>query len=204
MAKTVPHMPVDVAQLGCDFAAFSGHKMLGPTGTGVLWMKEQVIEPLLLGGGSVESVKGTEYTLVEGYQRYEAGTGNIAGGISLGVAVDYLSRIGMDRVRRHEQVLTNRIVDGLRTIPRVTLYVPDTPDRRVGVVSFTVEGLHPHEVAQRLDEMADIMVRSGHHCCIPLMEHLGLPDGTVRVSLGPYNNGEEADLFLATVEEITR
>ena len=204
MAQTVPHMPVDVSQLGCDFCAFSGHKMLGPTGTGVLWMKEMLIEPLLLGGGSVESVKGTEYTLAEGYQRYEAGTGNIAGGIGLGVAVDYLSRIGMDRVRRHEQALTNRIVDCLRKIPRVTLYVPDTSDRRVGVVSFTVEGLHPHEVAQRLDEMADIMVRSGHHCCIPLMERLGLPDGTVRVSIGPYNTREEADLFLATVEEITR
>ncbi|MGA2122297.1 MAG: aminotransferase class V-fold PLP-dependent enzyme [Methanoregula sp.] len=204
MAQTVPHMPVDIAQLGCDFCAFSGHKMLGPTGTGVLWMKEPDIEPLLLGGGSVESVKGTEYTLFEGYQRYEAGTGNIAGGIGLGVAVDYLSRIGMDRVRRHEQALTSRIVDGLRKIPRVTLHVPDTPDLRVGVVSFTVEGLHPHEVAQRLDEMADIMVRSGHHCCIPLMERLGLPDGTVRVSLGPYNTREEVDLFLATVEEITR
>ena len=192
------------AQLGCDFCAFSGHKMLGPTGTGVLWMKEPVIEPLLLGGGGVESVKGTEYTLTEGYSRYEAGTGNIAGGIGLGVAVDYLSKIGMDRVRRHEQALTDRIIDGLRKIPRVTLYVPASPGMRVGVISFTVEGLHPHEVAQRLDEMADIMVRSGHHCCIPLMERLGLPEGTVRVSLGPYNSREDADLFLATVEEIVR
>jgi cysteine desulfurase/selenocysteine lyase len=204
MAQTVPQMPVDVTSLGCDFAAFSGHKMLGPTGTGVLWMKDPVVEPLLLGGGAVEAVMGTEYTLSEGYQRYEAGTGNIAGGIGLGVAVDYLTRIGMGRVRKHEQGLTTRIVDGLRQNPRVTLYVPDSPDRRVGVVSFTVEGFHPHEVAQRLDEMADIMVRSGHHCCMPLMDRLGLPDGTVRVSVGPYNTPEEADLFLATVEEITR
>jgi len=197
-------MPVDVAQLGCDFCAFSGHKMLGPTGTGVLWMKEPVIEPLLLGGGSVESVKGMEYMLIEGYQGYEAGTGNIAGGIGLGVAVDYLSRIGMDRIRQHEQALTSHIIDGLRKIPRVTLYVPPDPVQRVGVVSFTVDGLHPHEVAQRLDEMADIMVRSGHHCCMPLMERMGLPEGTVRVSLGPYNSREDADLFLATIEEITR
>jgi len=204
MAQTVPHMPVDVAQLGCDFCAFSGHKMLGPTGTGVLWMKEPVIEPLLLGGGSVESVKGMEYMLIEGYQGYEAGTGNIAGGIGLGVAVDYLSRIGMDRIRQHEQALTSHIIDGLRKIPRVTLYVPPDPVQRVGVVSFTVDGLHPHEVAQRLDEMADIMVRSGHHCCMPLMERMGLPEGTVRVSLGPYNSREDADLFLATIEEITR
>ena len=204
MAQTVPHMPVDVGQLGCDFAAFSGHKMLGPTGTGVLWMKEPGIEPLLLGGGVVESVKGQEFTLSEGYQRYEAGTGNIAGGIGLGVAVDYLKGLGMARVKRHEQVLTTRIIDGLRKMPRVRLYVPERPEVRVGVVSFTAEGLHPHEVAQRLDEMADIMVRSGHHCCIPLMERLGLPDGTVRVSLGPYNSSEDVDLFLATIEEITR
>jgi len=204
MAQTVPHMPVDVPGLGCDFAAFSGHKMLGPTGTGVLWMKEQVIEPLLLGGGVVESVKGPEFTLSEGYQRYEAGTGNIAGGIGLGVAADYLAGLGMERVHRHEQGLTTRIIDGLRKLPRIRLYAPEKPEQRVGVVSFTVEGLHPHEVAQRLDEMADIMVRSGHHCCIPLMERLGLPDGTVRASLGPYNSAEDVDLFLATIEEITR
>jgi len=204
MAQTVPHIPVNVLQLGCDFCAFSGHKMLGPTGTGVLWMKEPVIEPLLLGGGVVESVKGREFTLSEGYQRYEAGTGNIAGGIGLGVAADYLTGLGMERVHRHEQALTTRIIDGLRNVPRVRLYVPEKPGQRVGVVSFTVDGLHPHEVAQRLDEMADIMVRSGHHCCIPLMEWLGLPDGTVRVSLGPYNSAEDIDLFLATIEEITR
>jgi len=204
MAQSVPHMATDVAALGCDFCAFSGHKMLGPTGTGVLWMKAPVIEPLLVGGGAIETVHGTEYLLTDGYQRYEAGTGNIAGGIGLGVAVDYLTRIGMDNVRRHETSLTTRIIDGLRKNPRVHLYVPDEPGRRVGVISFTVEGLHPHEVAQRLDEMADIMVRSGHHCCMPLMDRLGMPDGTVRVSLGPYNTSDEADLFLATVEEITR
>lgn len=204
MAQSVPHMPVDISRLGCDFAAFSGHKMLGPTGTGVLWMKESTIEPLLLGGGIVESVTQSGYTLVEGYQRYEAGTGNIAGGIGLGVAVDYLTRLGMERVRSHEQALTTRVIDGLKKMPRITVYAPESPDRRVGVISFTVEGLHPHEVAQRLDETADIMVRSGHHCCMPLMERLGLPNGTVRASLGLYNTTEEADLFLATMEEMTR
>ena len=204
MAQTVPHMPVDVSGIGCDFCAFSGHKMLGPTGTGVLWMKEPLIEPLLLGGGGVETVKGTEFVLSEGYQRYEAGTANIAGGIGLGVAVDYLQAIGMDRIRRHEQALATRIIEGLRRMSRVHLYVAEPADRRVGVISFTVDGFHPHEVAQRLDEMADIMVRSGHHCCIPLMEWLGLRDGTVRVSIGPYNTAGEADLFLATMEEIVR
>jgi cysteine desulfurase/selenocysteine lyase len=204
MAQTVPHMPVNLSDIGCDFAAFSGHKMFGPTGTGVLWMKEPVIEPLLLGGGAVESVNGTDITLAEGYSRYEAGTGNIAGGIGLGVAVDYLSRMGMEHVRRQEALLTDRIIRGLVSLNGVRVYAPEKTEDRVGVISFTIEGIHPHEIAQRLDEMADIMIRSGHHCCMPLMERLGLPDGTARASIGPYNTVEDADLFLATVEELTR
>jgi cysteine desulfurase/selenocysteine lyase len=110
----------------------------------------------------------------------------------------------MDRVRLHEQRLTTQIIDGLKRFSRVRLYVPDNPGDRVGVVSFTIEGIHPHEIAQKLDEMADIMIRSGHHCCIPLMERLNLPDGTARVSLGPYNSESDVDLFLATIEEIVR
>ncbi|WP_321508701.1 aminotransferase class V-fold PLP-dependent enzyme [uncultured Methanoregula sp.] len=204
MAQTVPHMPIDVSRLGCDYCAFSGHKMLGPTGTGVLWMREPDLEPLLLGGGAVESVTGHEYVLSGGYPRYEAGTGNIAGGIGLGVAVDYLKKAGMDTIRKHEQMLTTRIINGLCRFDRVHLYVPDKPEDRVGVISFTIDGLHPHEVAQRLDEMADIMIRSGHHCCMPLMERLGLPDGTARVSLCLYNTCGDVDLFLATIEEIVR
>jgi len=204
MAQTVPHMPVDVSRLGCDFCAFSGHKLLGPTGTGVLWMKEPVIEPLLLGGGVVEDITGSHYVLSEGYQRYEAGTGNIAGGIGLGVAVDYLKKAGMERIQEHEQALTTRVIEGLRRFDRVHLYSPEKPEERVGVVSFTIDGIHPHEIAQRVDEMADIMIRSGHHCCIPLMRSLGLPDGTARVSLGPYNTESDVDLFLATIEEIVR
>lgn len=204
MAQTVPHMPVDVSRIGCDFAAFSGHKMLGPTGTGVLWMREPGIEPLLFGGGAVETVTGNSFTFAEGYQRYEAGTGNIAGGIGLGVAVDYLRRIGMENVRRHEQALTDRIIDGLRDLDRVRVYAPERPEERVGVVSFTIDGIHPHEIARHLDEEAGIMIRSGHHCCMPLMERLGLPEGTARVSPGPYTTHEEADLFLATVGDLVR
>ncbi|NMB78134.1 MAG: cysteine desulfurase [Methanomicrobiales archaeon] len=204
MAQSVPHIPVDIDRLGCDFAAFSGHKMLGPTGTGVLWMKEPVIEPLLLGGGAIEVVTGDSYTLTEGYQRYEAGTGNIAGGIGLGVAVDYLQGIGMEKIHRQEEMLTSRIIRGLNGINGVRVYAPEKPENRVGVISFTIDGLHPHEIAQRLDEMADIMIRSGHHCCMPLMNRLGLADGTARVSVGLYNTADEADLFLATIEEMTR
>jgi cysteine desulfurase/selenocysteine lyase len=203
-AQTVPHMPVDVMKLKCDFLAFSGHKMLGPTGTGVLWMKEPVIEPTMLGGGMVETVTKDGYTAAEGYQKYEAGTPNISGGIGLGAAVDYLRDIGMDEIRQHEERLTSRMVEGLKNIGQVHVYAPDRTESRIGVVSFTIDGIHPHEVAQQLDENADIMVRSGHHCCQPLMDHLGLAEGTVRASLALYNIEQEIDLLLAAVDEIVR
>ncbi|MDD5188505.1 MAG: aminotransferase class V-fold PLP-dependent enzyme, partial [Methanoregula sp.] len=203
-AQSVPHMPVDISRLGCDFFCFSGHKMLGPTGTGVLWMKEPVIEPLMLGGGMVESLTSDGYVAAEGYQKYEAGTPNIGGGIALGAAVEYLTAIGMEKIRRHEERLTSRLIDGLTKITRVHLYVPPLPASRIGVVSFTVDGFHPHEVAQHLDETADIMVRSGHHCCIPLMERLGLPAGTVRASLALYTTEQEIDLLVAALDELAR
>ena len=203
-AQTVPHMPIDLAKMGCDFCVFSGHKMLGPTGTGVLWMKEPVLEPSMLGGGMVDIVTPSGFTLAEGYQKYEAGTPNVGGGIALGTAVDYLRKIGMDAIHRHETMLTTRIIDGLRKITGVRVYASENPADRIGVVSFTVEGFHPHEVAQQLDEAADIMVRSGHHCCQPLMDSLGLPEGTVRASIGLYNTENEIDLLVATLEELTR
>jgi cysteine desulfurase/selenocysteine lyase len=197
-------MPVDVSRLGCDFFCFSGHKMLGPTGTGVLWQKEPVLEPMMLGGGMVESLTSDGYIAAEGYQKYEAGTPNIAGGIGLGAAVDYLTGIGMEKIRRHEERLTTRLIGGLAKNSRVHLFVSPHSESRIGVVSFTVDGYHPHEVAQHLDESADIMVRSGHHCCIPLMERLGLPDGTVRASLALYTTEQECDLLVAALDELTR
>ncbi|MGA9086901.1 MAG: aminotransferase class V-fold PLP-dependent enzyme, partial [Methanoregula sp.] len=203
-AQAVPHLPVDVEKIGCDFYCFSGHKMLGPTGTGVLWMKEPCIEPSVLGGGMVEAVTSDGCTLAQGYQRYEAGTPNIAGGIGLGAAVDYIQGIGMERIHTYETSLTDRLIAGLSGNPKIHVYAPQKPEHRIGVVSFTVDGFHPHEVAQQLDETADIMVRSGHHCCQPLVESLGLPDGTVRASLALYNTRQEIDLLVATLEELTR
>ncbi len=203
-AQTVPHMPIDLGAIGCDFAAFSGHKMCGPTGTGVLWMKEAVLEPFLVGGGMVETVSGTGFVPAEGYQKYEAGTPNIGGGIALGAAADYLGAIGMAKIHAHEQRLATTLIDGLRSIDRVRVFAPERADERIGVVSFTIDGIHPHEVAQFLDENADIMVRSGHHCCQPLMDHLGLAEGTVRASLALYTTQDEVDLTIAAVEEIVR
>jgi cysteine desulfurase/selenocysteine lyase len=203
-AQAVPHLPVNVEKLGCDFYCFSGHKMAGPTGTGVLWMKDPCIEPLVLGGGMVESVTAEGYTPAQGYQQFEAGTPNIAGGIGLGAAVDYLSAIGMEKIHRYETGLVTRLLDNLAKNNRVHVYAPKDPAQRIGVVSFTVDGFHPHEVAQQLDEAADIMVRSGHHCCQPLMEKLGLSSGTVRASLAFYSTRQECDMLVATLEELTR
>ena len=152
----------------------------------------------------VETVTGTGYAAAEGFQKYEAGTPNISGGIGLGVAAGYLEMIGMEKIQRHEEMLTTRLINGLSRNTKIHVYAPQRPEARIGVVSFTVDGFHPHEVAQQLDEAVDILVRSGHHCCQPLMEFLGLPNGTVRASLALYNAAEECDMLIATLEEITR
>ncbi len=204
-AQSAPHIPIDVAELGCDFFALSGHKMLGPTGTGVLWVKKpQELEPTLFGGGMIESVSRDDYTLAHDYERFEAGTPHIAGGIGLGRAVEYLKAIGMEELRAYEERLAKRLLDGLLEIDTVRVYGSTNLNERIGVVSFTITGLHPHEVAFMLDDAADIMVRSGHHCCMPLMNHLGLTDGTVRASLYLYNTKEEIDTFLEIVEGIAK
>ena len=203
-AQSVPHIPIDVADIGCDYFCFSGHKMLGPTGTGGLWMREPDLEPLFVGGGSIGSATADGYTLAPGEERYEAGTPPVAGSIGLARAAAYLQEIGMDAVRRHEERLAARLIDGLAALDGVAVVGADAPGNRIGVVSFTVEGMHPHEVAQVLDEAAAVLVRSGHHCCQPLMEHLGLPAGTVRASTYIYTTKEEIDTLIATVEEISR
>ena len=211
-AQSVPHMPVDVREIGCDFLCFSGHKMLAPTGSGVLWMKNEVpIEPLLVGGGMVQDVGdlGDEfrYEIKPGYEGYEAGTPDISAGIGLGSAVDYLARIGIDEIHQHEQRLTARLLDGLEGIKGVEVYGPKKgsgQEEHGGLVSFSVEGLLPHEVALMLDQASNISVRSGHHCCIPLMKHMGLKYGTVRASVYLYNTSEEIDKLLAALEQIAR
>jgi len=203
-AQSVPHLPVDVVDLGCDFLAFSGHKMLGPMATGVLWMREPVIEPLLLGGGMVEAVSDDTVRMTAGAGRYEAGTPNVSGMLGLARAVEYLEAIGMDAVRAHEEVLTARLLDGLSACEGVRLLGPDSRAPRIGVVAFDVDGYHPHDIAHVLDEAVQILVRSGHHCCQPLLEHCGCPEGAVRASLYLYNTAEEVDLLAATVGELVR
>lgn len=207
-AQSVPHFPVNVQDIGCDFLCFSGHKMLGPTGTGVLWMKDEIIYPLIVGGGTVDDVdiegSAEGYTLTSGYKRYEAGTPNISGAIGLAQAVKYLKNLEMEAIFRHEQKLTEHLLSGLAGINNVNIYGSLDPENRIGVISFTIDRIHPHEVAYLLDERAAILVRSGDHCCIPLMKYLGLENGTVRASLYLYNTLEEVDLLIETIKEIAR
>ena len=207
-AQSVPHTPTDVQRIGCDFLAFSGHKMLGPTGIGVLYVREELlpqVEPLCIGGGTIKRVDLDGYTLAESPMRFEAGTPPIAQAIGLGEAVEYLTRVGMDRVERHDRRLTRMIQEGLNEIPGVKVYGPEDPRDRLSIVSFNVGDLNPHQVALALDAMANIMVRSGHHCAQPLMRHLiNAPQGTVRASTYLYNTTEEAQKLLETVEQITK
>jgi cysteine desulfurase/selenocysteine lyase len=205
-AQSVPHMPVNVNDIDCDFLCFSGHKMLGPTGAGVLWMRKGEVEPLLVGGGMVEDVFEGRYEIKKGYEGFEAGTPDISAGIGLGAAVDYLTQAGVEEIHAHEMRLTRRLLEGLHNIAGIEIFGPglDSAQARGGVVSFTVEGLLPHEVALMLDQASNISVRSGHHCCIPLMKHLGLKYGTVRASLYLYNTDEEIDKLLAALEQIAR
>jgi cysteine desulfurase/selenocysteine lyase len=206
-AQSVPHIHVDVRNLGCNFLCFSGHKMLGPTGTGILWMKEDFfdrLEPLNFGGGMIDDVSLNGYELTKGYERFEGGTPNIAGVVGFGRAIDYLKKIGMDKIKDHEAKLTERLLEGLLEIKRVEIYGSLNSKERIGLVSFNIKDLNSHDVALMLDEASNIMVRSGHHCCMPLMKYFGLKEGAVRVSLYLYNTEEEVDRFLETVKEIAK
>ncbi len=202
-AQSVPHIPVDVRDLGVDFLAFSGHKMLGPTGIGVLYMREEVIDELdtfLVGGDTIKEVHYNGELRVVWHKtpwRYEAGTPNIAGGIGLAEAVKYLSKIGMDNVERHEQELVSYLLkrfeeEGLRDAIRIL--GPRETVSRGGIVSFTLRDLDPHATAIMLDQKA-IAVRSGFHCAQPLHERLGFHRGSVRASFYIYNTREEIDCF---------
>ena len=201
-AQSVPKMKVDVKELGCDYMAFSGHKMLAPTGTGALWMKEEDLEPLLLGGGMVESVSDTDYVPVKGYAKYEAGTPNISGGIGFGAAADYLSEIGMDAVEAREKKLTSLLITALEKIKGVHLFCAKNEACRIGAVSFTLDGIAPHEAAVTLDEEYGIAVRSGMHCAEPLMRRLGAASGTIRATPAFYNTESEVNMLAAAVREM--
>jgi len=203
-AQSVPHMKVDVQKIGCDFLAFSGHKMCAPTGSGVLYMRKEVaeeVEPLIIGGGSIVDVGIDYYKLDASPRRFEGGTPDIAAVIGLGAAVNYLTKIGMDKIEAYEKVLTKRMYDGLTSLSNVEVYGPE-PEHRVSIIPFNVSDLNPHDVALALDVSANIMVRSGHHCAQPLSKTVICKPGTVRASCYFYNTLSEIDLLVSSLKKI--
>ena len=193
-AQSVPHHPVDVAALGADFLAFSGHKMLGPLGLGVLWGRYDRLDalpPFLTGGSMIEVVRMEETTFLPPPARFEPGVPPVAQAAGLGAAVDYLTALGMDNVAAHEESLTAHALDALAQIPGVRIIGPDTTKDRGGTVAFEVAGVHPHDVGQVLDELG-VAVRTGHHCAWPLHRALGCQAST-RASFYVYNTHAEID-----------
>ena len=204
-AQSVPHMPVDVQALDVDFLAFSGHKMAGPTGIGILYGKEallEAMEPAHFGGSMIRMVELESSTWADLPDKFEGGTPNIAGAIGLGVAVDYLERVGMEAVNAHARQLGAYAVNMLSDTAGVTVHGPGADEERSGVVSFTVEDLHPHDVGTVLDGEG-VAIRAGHHCAQPLMRQLGVA-ATARASVYLYNTTEEIDRLVDGVVKAQR
>ncbi|WP_307959984.1 cysteine desulfurase [Streptococcus uberis] len=199
-AQSVPHMAVDVQALNCDFLAFSGHKMLGPTGIGVLYGKEEVLnlmDPVEFGGEMIDFVYEQEASWKSLPWKLEAGTPNIAGAIGLAAAIDYLESLGMSAIQNHERELVSYILPKLQAIDGLKLYGPGNPMDQTGVLSFNLDGLHPHDVATALD-YEGIAVRAGHHCAQPLLRHLGI-SAAVRASFYIYNTKEDCDRLVEAI-----
>jgi cysteine desulfurase/selenocysteine lyase len=204
-SQSVPHLPVDVRGLGVDFIAFTGHKMLGPTGIGVLWGRYELLKqmpPFLAGGSMIETVTmaGTTYAMPPA--RFEAGTPPITQAIGLGAAVDYLDAIGMEAVHQHEQEITAYALKTLTDIPGLRIFGPATPDGRGGTVSFAVDGVHPHDVGQVLDALG-VEVRVGHHCAKPTCVRFGVPAMT-RASFYLYTTTDEIDALARGLDQVRK
>ena len=201
--QSAPHFALDVKKLDIDFLAFSGHKTLGPTGIGVLWGKFDLLEklePSLFGGSMVDSVTMESATWAATPRKFEAGVPNMAQAVGLSAAIDYLNQIGMHNIAQHEQDLTSYLLKGIVGISGVKVIGPVDMKDRGGVVSFTVDGVHPHDVGQVLDQYG-IAVRTGHHCAWPLMRKLNLV-GTTRASLYLYNSKSDVDSLLESIEKV--
>ena len=199
-AQAVPHMPVDVEAIGADFYAWTGHKALGPTGVGVLHGRREVLErmePFLTGGDMISSVDFQSATWNELPAKFEAGTPMVAEAVGLGVAVGYLADLGMDRVRAHERALTADMLERLAQVPGLRVVGPPEAERRGGLASFTIEGMHPHDVAELADR-GGVCIRAGHHCAQPLMRCLGV-SATARASVGVYSDPGDVDALVDTL-----
>ncbi len=204
-AQSVPHFPIDVHEIDCDFLVASGHKMLGPTGIGFLYGRREILEdmePFMYGGDMIEKVTWERSTWNELPWKFEAGTPNIAGGIGLGAAVDYLANVGLNAILDHEKELLSYALEKMSAYEWIDIYGHKSDSESVGVISFNLQGVHPHDVAGMLDEEG-IAVRSGHHCAQPLMHELRM-DYTARVSFYLYNTNEEIDLLVDTLIRVKK
>lgn len=204
-AQSVSHMPVDVKELDVDFAAFSGHKMYAPMGIGVLYGKKELLDkmpPFLSGGDMIANVHEQTSTYAEVPRRFEAGTRNVGGEAGLAAAIEYINSIGWETIRTHEQALMDQVLKGLNALPYITVYGSTNSSDRHGVISFNVDGVHPHDTATILDSEG-IAVRAGHHCAQPLMEYLGI-GSCVRASVAIYNTEEDISVFLNSLGQVRR
>jgi cysteine desulfurase / selenocysteine lyase len=200
--QAVPRMPVNVAELGCDFYTFSGHKLYGPTGIGVLWGRIELLDampPWQGGGAMIDKVSFEGTTFAASPARFEAGTPHIVGVLGLEAAVGYVERIGLEEIAAHEAALVREARDALSTLNSVRLFGPEDS---AGIVSFALEGVHPHDVGTILDE-SKVAIRAGHHCAQPLMRHLGV-DATARASFGVYNGRRDIEALVRGIERVTR
>jgi cysteine desulfurase / selenocysteine lyase len=204
-AQSVPHMPVNVKNMDCDFLVFSAHKMLGPTGVGVLYAKKELLEnmrPFMGGGDMIKEVFKFHTNYNEVPYKFEAGTPNIADVVGYGAAIDYLEKIGMENIRRHEISLTEYALESMLSLKYVTVYGPRDPKYRGGVISFNIADIHPHDLATIMNDHG-IAIRSGHHCAQVLMQRLDVP-ATSRASFYIYNTKEEIDKFVNAIKEAGR
>ena len=202
-AQSVPHQPVDVSAMGVDFFAFTGHKLLAPTGVGVLWGRSDLLNamPPFMGGGSmIEVVQMSGSTYAPAPERFEAGTPVISQAVALAAACDYLSVLGLDAIRAHERILTSRLLEGIRSIKGASVLGPDNLHMRGSAVSFVLDGVHPHDVGQSLDDLG-IAVRVGHHCAAPVCRRYGVP-ATARASSYLYNTEAEIDALLEGIIQV--
>ncbi|HEV7649610.1 MAG TPA: cysteine desulfurase [Actinophytocola sp.] len=204
-SQSAPHLPLNVRELGADFVAFTGHKMLGPTGVGVLWGRHELLDelpPFLGGGEMIELVTMEQSTFAAPPHKFEAGTPPIAEAVGLGAAIDYLTAVGMPAIAAHEHELTEYVLGLLAEVDGVRIIGPATAEARVAEVSFSLEGVHPHDVGQVLDELG-IAVRVGHHCARPAVVHYGIP-ATTRASFYLYNTAAEADALVAGLAQVKK
>lgn len=203
-AQSIPHMPVNVREIGCDFMCFSGHKMLGPTGIGVLYGKKELLEkmqPFMYGGDMIKEVQWHSSSWNELPFKFEAGTPAIAQGIALGAAVDYLQKLGMQNVRQHEKEITKYALERMKEIQNARVFGPEDLEKRNGIVLFEAGKLDCHDIALALDEHSNVAIRSGMHCAQPIVESLN-PKGLARASFYLYTTKAEVDVFIESLKEI--